>query len=68
MTNIILCGGSKTRLWLIIRILISKQFVKLFNDNSLFQLIVERNNKICKRQLVSLFYQEKLLELIKEDI
>ena len=38
MTNIILCGGSGTRLWPISRTLMPKQFVKLFNDKSLFQL------------------------------
>ncbi len=47
MTNIILCGGSGTRLWPISRTLMPKQFVKLFNDRSLFQLSVDRNKKIC---------------------
>ena len=52
MTNIILCGGSGTRLWPISRTLMPKQFVKLFNGKSLFQLTVERNSKICKKQLI----------------
>jgi len=52
MTNIILCGGSGTRLWPISRTLMPKQFVKLFNDKSLFQLTVERNSKICDSQYV----------------
>ncbi|MGD9554002.1 MAG: mannose-1-phosphate guanylyltransferase/mannose-6-phosphate isomerase [Arcobacteraceae bacterium] len=52
MTNIILCGGSGTRLWPISRTLMPKQFVKLFDDKSLFQLTVERNCKICEKQLV----------------
>ena len=43
MTNIILCGGSGTRLWPISRTLMPKQFVKLFSNKSLFQLTVERN-------------------------
>ncbi len=47
MTNIILCGGNGTRLWPISRTLMPKQFVKLFNDKSLFQLTVERNSKVC---------------------
>lgn len=38
MTNIILCGGNGTRLWPISRTLMPKQFVKLFDDKSLFQL------------------------------
>ena len=52
MTNIILCGGSGTRLWPISRTLMPKQFVKLFNDKSLFQLTVERNSKVCDNQFI----------------
>jgi len=52
MTNIILCGGSGTRLWPISRTLMPKQFVKLFEDKSLFQLTVERNSKVCKSQFI----------------
>lgn len=52
MTNIILCGGSGTRLWPISRTLMPKQFVKLFEDKSLFQLTVERNSKICDEQFI----------------
>ena len=52
MTNIILCGGSGTRLWPISRTLMPKQFVKLFNNKSLFQLTVERNSKLCSSQFV----------------
>lgn len=52
MTNIILCGGNGTRLWPISRTLMPKQFVKLFNDTSLFQLTVERNKGLCDKQLI----------------
>jgi len=52
MTNIILCGGSGTRLWPISRTLMPKQFVKLFDGESLFQLTVERNHNICHRQYI----------------
>ena len=52
MTNIILCGGSGTRLWPISRTLMPKQFVKLFNKKSLFQLTVERNHLLCDRQYI----------------
>ena len=52
MTNIILCGGNGTRLWPISRTLMPKQFVKLFNDKSLFQLTVERNSKVCESQFI----------------
>jgi len=52
MTNIILCGGSGTRLWPISRTLMPKQFVKLFENKSLFQLTVERNSKVCNSQFI----------------
>ena len=52
MTNIILCGGSGTRLWPISRTLMPKQFVKLFDNKSLFQLTVERNSLACESQFI----------------
>ena len=52
MTNIILCGGNGTRLWPISRTLMPKQFVKLFNNKSLFQLTVGRNSKLCKSSFI----------------
>ncbi len=52
MTNIILCGGSGTRLWPISRTLLPKQFVKLFNDKSLFQLTLQRNTNYCAKTLI----------------
>ncbi len=48
MINLILCGGSGTRLWPISRTLMPKQFVKLFDDKSLFQLTAQRNKKVCE--------------------
>ncbi len=52
MTNIILCGGSGTRLWPISRTLMPKQFVKLFDGHSLFQLTIERNREFCDREYI----------------
>ena len=52
MTNIILCGGSGTRLWPLSRTLMPKQFVKLFDDKSLFQLTVQRNADVCDKTVV----------------
>lgn len=52
MTNIILCGGSGTRLWPISRKLMPKQFSKLFNNTSLFQKTVLRNQKIFDNSLI----------------
>jgi len=52
MTNIILCGGSGTRLWPLSRTLMPKQFVKLFDGESLFQKTVKRNQKACDSQFI----------------
>ncbi len=52
MTNIILCGGSGTRLWPISRTLMPKQFVKFFDEKSLFQLTIKRNKKVCDQQFI----------------
>jgi len=52
MTNIILCGGSGTRLWPLSRTLMPKQFVKIFDNTSLFQKTVQRNATVCDRTLV----------------
>ena len=52
MTNIILCGGSGTRLWPLSRTLMPKQFVKLFEDRSLFQLTLKRNSDLCEKTVV----------------
>ena len=52
MINIILCGGNGTRLWPISRTLMPKQFVKLFDEKSLFQLTIERNAKVCNKQFI----------------
>ena len=50
--NLILCGGSGTRLWPLSRTLMPKQFVKLFEGKSLFQLTIERNAPMCAEQLI----------------
>lgn len=52
MTNVILCGGSGTRLWPISRTLMPKQFVKLFEGKSLFQLTVQRNSQLCDSHFI----------------
>ncbi len=53
MTNLILCGGSGTRLWPLSRRAMPKQFVKLFGDRSLFQEAVLRNKPLCERTIVA---------------
>lgn len=52
MVNLILCGGCGTRLWPISRTLMPKQFVRLFDDMSLFQKTVETNSKVCSSQFI----------------
>ncbi len=52
MKNIILSGGSGTRLWPLSRKLMPKQFLKLFDSKSLFQKTIEINSKICNECMV----------------
>lgn len=52
MINILLSGGSGTRLWPLSRTMLPKQFVRLFNGESLFQQTVKRNAAVCSRSLV----------------
>lgn len=52
MINIILCGGSGTRLWPLSRTMLPKQFVRLFDDKSLFQKTVLRNASLCDSSMV----------------
>ncbi len=52
MTNIILCGGNGTRLWPISRTFMPKQFVKLFDAQSLFQKTLKRNEKFMEKFVI----------------
>jgi mannose-1-phosphate guanylyltransferase (GDP) (EC 2.7.7.22)/mannose-6-phosphate isomerase, type 2 (EC 5.3.1.8) len=52
MTNVILCGGSGTRLWPISRTYYPKQFYKMVDGMSLFQLTVLRNRGLCDDFLI----------------
>ena len=52
MTNIILCGGNGTRLWPLSRKLMPKQFLQLFDKNSLFQKTVKRNENVSDSLIV----------------
>jgi len=52
LINLILCGGSGTRLWPISREQFPKQFVPLINGASLFQNTVQRNQSLCEKFLV----------------
>lgn len=52
MTNVILCGGAGTRLWPLSRTMMPKQFLKLFEDETLFGLTISRNNMATKHIIV----------------
>jgi len=52
MTNIILCGGSGTRLWPVSRPDFPKQFCRFFDDTSLFQATVKRNRNLSEHTLI----------------
>jgi mannose-1-phosphate guanylyltransferase len=52
MINIILCGGSGTRLWPLSRTMLPKQFVRLFDSKSLFQDTVLRNAPLCSQSMI----------------
>lgn len=52
MINVILSGGAGTRLWPISRTKMPKQFVKMFDNESLFQKTYLRNQTLCDRSLI----------------
>ncbi|HSQ41930.1 MAG TPA: mannose-1-phosphate guanylyltransferase, partial [Fibrobacteraceae bacterium] len=52
MINLILCGGAGTRLWPVSRSLMPKQFVRIFQGESLFQKTVARNRACCRGHLI----------------
>jgi len=52
MINIILCGGSGTRLWPVSREQYPKQFCELTGNNSLFQETVIRNKDLCNKTVI----------------
>lgn len=52
MINILLSGGSGTRLWPLSRTMLPKQFVRLFSGRSLFQETVLRNAPLCSYTMV----------------
>ena len=53
MVNLILCGGSGTRLWPLSRKKTPKQFARIFRDRSLFEEVLSRNRPLCDRFMVA---------------
>jgi mannose-1-phosphate guanylyltransferase len=75
MINVILCGGSGTRLWPLSKKLLPKQFIKLFNNGSqsLFQQTVLRNATKCQQTLIianekQSFLAEDQMEELKDKL
>ena len=66
MVNLILCGGSGTRLWPLSRKKSPKQYSRIFGGKSLFQENIVRNSTLCDRVLVATNVEH--LPLIKEQL
>lgn len=67
MKVVVLCGGSGTRLWPISRTLFPKQFVKIFNKESLFQKTIFRNNSLADSFLVVINQEQYFMGLDQAD-
>lgn len=52
LTNVILSGGAGVRLWPLSRQKHPKQFVKIFNNCSTFQLTLQGNCQICNQSMI----------------
>lgn len=52
LTTVVLCGGSGTRLWPLSRELMPKQFIKFFDETSLFQKTIQRNSSFSKEIVI----------------
>ncbi len=72
MVNIILCGGSGTRLWPVSRKNYPKQFCDLLDGESLFQRTILRNNKCDKiyiaTNLDSYFTAQSQLDAVSDQL
>lgn len=53
MVNLILCGGSGTRLWPISRKGFPKQFCKIINNRSFFQETILRNTRFSEQVIIT---------------
>ncbi|NMA48605.1 MAG: mannose-1-phosphate guanylyltransferase/mannose-6-phosphate isomerase [Tissierellia bacterium] len=63
MINIILCGGSGTRLWPISRKNYPKQFCDLGYEYSLFQQTAKRNAEFCNETIIVTNSEQKFLAI-----
>jgi len=65
MINLILSGGSGTRLWPVSRTLWPKQFYPLIGGASLFTLTLQRNRALCSGFLVVTNFEQYPLALLQ---
>ncbi len=63
--NVVLSGGSGTRLWPLSRKSNPKQFLKIFNNQSLFQHTINRNQKLVD-DFILLTNQNQIVEANKQ--
>lgn len=66
ITTVVLCGGSGTRLWPLSRELMPKQFIKFFDETSLFQKTIQRNDPFSKENII--ISNKEHFYLIKDQI
>ncbi len=52
MVSLVLCGGNGTRLWPISRGNMPKQFLQMFDDHSLYQMTLQRNEQFSEKTIV----------------
>lgn len=64
--NVILSGGVGSRLWPLSRKARPKQYLPIFNGKSLFELTIERNQKVCDHLILVGSVQN--IDLAKEDL
>ena len=62
LINIILCGGIGSRLWPLSNVDYPKQFLNFYNEFSLFQNTILRNNKITNKTII--VTNKKYLQII----
>lgn len=74
MKAVIMCGGSGTRLWPISKKSSPKQFAKIFNNKSLFQLTIERNMNLVDEFIIVVnqtqlnLCQEQIPSILKDKV
>ncbi|NJE79479.1 sugar phosphate nucleotidyltransferase, partial [Thermococcus sp. GR4] len=68
MKTLILAGGKGTRLWPLSRELMPKQFIRMFDDYSLFQKTIQRALMFSKPNEIFIVTNEKYKFRILDDL